>query len=95
MVAKLEENEEEVWNNEWDENENENESDNIVRGDALERQQILHDQDEEEMEDEIRANLHSKVTSSLHNYKVAGIALIIALISFTINTVRRYTRCLY
>ena len=71
-----------VWNNEWDENES-------VDGDHLEFQQpqILHDPDEEEMEDEIRANLRSKVTSSLHKYKVAGVALIIALISFTINTV--------
>ena len=63
----------------------------------LESQQILRDlefiddQEDEELEDEIRANLSSKVSSSLHAYKLAGIALIVALVSFTLNTVK--SRC--
>ena len=80
-----------VWNNDWDDVDS-------TLGDtrALESQHILGnpngtggiiDEDEEAMEDEIRANLSSKITSSLHAYKIAGIALIITLISFTINTV--------
>ena len=81
MTPGNEENVEDAWNNEWDDNESTTEGQH-------ETQQILHDPDEEEMEDEIQANLKSKITSSLHNYKVAGVALIIALISFTINTVR-------
>lgn len=71
-----------AWNNDWDDNDSTG---------ALETQQILNpnmlDEDEEEIEDEIRANLSSKITSSLHAYKIAGVALIITLISFTINTV--------
>jgi hypothetical protein len=71
-----------AWNNEWDDNDSTG---------ALESQQILHqnviDEDEDEIEDEIRANLNSKITSSLHAYKIAGLALIVTLISFTINTV--------
>lgn len=79
-----------VWNNDWDDN------DSTVGDRALESQHILGypdgrggviDEDEEAIEDEIRANLSSKITSSLHAYKIAGIALIITLISFTINTV--------
>ena len=84
-------NSEEMWNNEWDDNESitggEGEG-RGVEGGQLERQQILQDQDEEEMEEEIRANMNSRIISSLHNYKIAGFALIITLISFTINTVR-------
>ena len=80
-----------VWNNEWDD-----ENDSTLGDRALESQHILGypngsggviDEDEEAIEDEIRANLSSKITSSLHAYKIAGIALIITLISFTINTV--------
>ena len=70
-----------AWNNDWDDNDSTG---------ALETQQILNrndGEDDDEIEDEIRANLSSKVTSSLHAYKIAGIALIITLISFTINTV--------
>jgi hypothetical protein len=72
----------EVWDNEWDDSES-------TTGEGHQQLQpvLLHDQDEEEMEEEIRANLSSKVTSSLHSYRVAGFALIITLISFTINTV--------
>src|SRR5271155_3392577 len=79
-----------VWNNDWDDN------DSTLGDRALESQHILGypdgrgdviDEDEEAIEDEIRANLSSKITSSLHAYKIAGIALIITLISFTINTV--------
>jgi|SRR5271170_4850615 hypothetical protein len=79
-----------VWNNDWDDN------DSTLGDRALESQHILGhpnssdsviDEDEEAIEDEIRANLNSKITSSLHAYKIAGIALIITLISFTINTV--------
>src|SRR5277367_2409871 len=79
-----------VWNNDWDDN------DSTLGDRALESQRILGypngsggviDEDEEAIEDEIRANLSSKITSSLHAYKIAGIALIITLISFTINTV--------
>jgi hypothetical protein len=79
-----------VWNNDWDDN------DSTLGDGALESQHILGypdgrggmiDEDEEAIEDEIRANLSSKITSSLHAYKIAGIALIITLISFTINTV--------
>jgi hypothetical protein len=68
-----------AWNNDWDDD------DDSIRG--LESQQILQENEDHEIEDEIRANLNSKITSSLHAYKVAGIALIITLISFTINTV--------
>jgi hypothetical protein len=71
-----------VWNNDWDDNDS-------IAG-ALESQQILGDgvdDDDEDIENEIRANLSSKITSSLHAYKIAGLALIITLISFTINTV--------
>lgn len=73
-----------AWNNDWDD------SDSIG---ALESQQILPnddtiiDDEDQEIEDEIRANLSSKITSSLHAYKIAGVALVVALISFTINTV--------
>jgi hypothetical protein len=69
---------EEAWDNEWDD------SDSTA---VHESTQILRDQDADEIEDEIRANLTSKITSSLHAYKLAGIALVIVLISFTINTV--------
>jgi hypothetical protein len=76
------ENDDMAWNNDWDDNDSTG---------ALESQRILNpdmfDEDEEEIEDEIRANLSSKITSSLHAYKIAGVALIITLISFTINTV--------
>jgi len=77
------ENDDMAWNNDWDDNDSTG---------ALESQQILHsrgdvDEDEIEIEDEIRANLSSKITSSLHAYKIAGLALIITLVSFTINTV--------
>lgn len=74
-----------AWNDEWD--------DNDSTAGALESQHILNanvidgTDDDNEIEDEIRANLSSKITSSLHAYKIAGIALLIALISFTINTV--------
>jgi hypothetical protein len=67
-----------AWDNDWDDNESTVEH---------ETQQILHDPVEEQIQDEIRANLSSKITSSLYAYKVAGIALIITLICFTINTV--------
>ena len=74
-----------TWNNDWDDN------DSIG---ALESQQMLHrnnivgrEVDVDEIEEEIRANLSSKITSSLHTYKIAGIALIVVLVSFTINTV--------
>src|SRR5271169_1478207 len=80
-----------VWNNDWDDN------DSTLGARDLESQHILAppngssggviDEDEEAIEDEIRANPSSKITSSLHAYKIAGIALIITLISFTINTV--------
>jgi hypothetical protein len=79
-----EDNDDMVWNNDWDDD------DDIATARALETQQILiprRDPDDEAIEDEIRANLSSKITSSLHAYKVAGVALIVALISFTINTV--------
>jgi hypothetical protein len=68
-----------AWDADWDDNES----------NTHETQQILHNNNvsAEEIEDEIRANLTSKITSSLHAYKIAGIALIITLISFTINTV--------
>jgi hypothetical protein len=76
------ENDDMAWNNDWDDDDSTG---------ALESQRILNpdmlDDDEEEIEDEIRANLSSKITSSLHAYKIAGVALIITLISFTINTV--------
>jgi hypothetical protein len=74
-----------AWDADWDDNESI----------AHETQQILHNDDDvstEEIEDEIRANLTSKITSSLHAYKIAGIALIITLISFTINTVSPFSR---
>jgi hypothetical protein len=48
---------------------------------------LVVDPDEDLMEEEIRANLSAKITSSAHAYKLAGVALIITLISFTINTV--------
>ena len=73
-----------TWNNDWDDNDSTG---------ALESQQILNrnnlvdGEEDDEIEDEIRANLSSKITSSLHAYKIAGIALIVALITFTINTV--------
>jgi hypothetical protein len=70
-----------TWSNDWDDNDSTG---------ALESQQMLDRYDEgeeDEIEEEIRANLSSKVTSSLHAYKIAGIALIVTLISFTINTV--------
>ena len=72
-----------AWSNDWDDSESTG---------ALESQQMLDqysvdEGEEDEIEDEIRANLSSKVTSSLHAYKIAGIALIVTLISFTINTV--------
>ena len=76
-----------TWNNDWDDNDSTG---------ALESQQILNrnnlvdGEDDDEIEDEIRANLSSKITSSLHAYKIAGIALIVALISFTINTVNQF-----
>jgi len=71
------------WNNDWEDNDSTAD---------LEHQQILNEtrymnDEDEEIEDEIRANLSSKITSTLHAYKVAGAALIIALIAFTINTV--------
>jgi hypothetical protein len=69
------------WNNDWDERES------IT--DVSESQRILDpvDRDEDEIENEIRANLSSRVVSSLQAYKIAGLALIIALISFALNTV--------
>ena len=70
-----------VWDNDWDDTES------TTGGGALESQQILRDQDEEEIEDEIRDNLSHKISSSLHAYKIASIALLITLVSFTINTV--------
>lgn len=85
-----------VWNNEWDDN------DSTLGDRELESQRILGypngsggviDEDEEAIEDEIRANLSSKVSSSLHAYKIAGVALIITLISFTINTVLSRGHC--
>lgn len=74
-----------TWNNDWDDNDSTG---------ALESQQIFHrnlvdGEEDDEIEDEIRANLSSKITSSLHAYKIAGIALIVTLISFTINTVNQ------
>src|ERR1700755_806323 len=71
-----------AWNNDWDD-------DNDSTG-ALESQQILQGAEDQGIEDEIQANLNSKIASSVHAYKVAGIALIITLISFTINTVVLY-----
>lgn len=85
-----------AWNNEWDDN------DSTLGDRELESQHILGypngsggviDEDEEAIEDEIRANLSSKVSSSLHAYKIAGVALIITLISFTINTVLSRGQC--
>jgi hypothetical protein len=72
------EDEDMVWNNDWDDNDSNS---------ALERQQILQETSDTDIEDEIRANLDSKITSSRHAYKVAGLALIVVLISFTLNTV--------
>jgi hypothetical protein len=68
-----------AWNNDWDD-------DNDSIG-GLESQHILQNAEDQDIEDEIQANLSSKIASSAHAYKVAGIALIITLISFTINTV--------
>ena len=70
--------EEAAWDNEWDDNDS-------VAG--LETQQILDEREDEDIENEIRTNLSSKITSTLHAYKIAGFALIIVLVSFTINTV--------
>jgi hypothetical protein len=84
MSTKLRDPEDMVWDNDnWDDTE-----DTLAR--TGETQRILGggDGDEDELEREIQANLSSKVTSSLHAYKVAGVALIITLISFTINTVQ-------
>jgi hypothetical protein len=73
-----------VWNNDWDDDDSTG---------ALESQRILPNDDtiigyeDQEIEDEIQANLSSKITSSLHAYKIAGFALVVALVSFTINTV--------
>jgi len=67
-----------VWNNDWDDNESNG---------ALERQQILRESADLDIEDEIRANLNAKITSSRHAYQVAGVALIVVLVSFTLNTV--------
>jgi len=74
------------WDHEWEDNDSTaavHESQHIVPSGST----VLLDPDEEEMENEIRANLSSRITSSLHAYKVAGFALIVALVSFTINTV--------
>jgi hypothetical protein len=67
-----------AWSNDWDDAESTG---------AVERQQILHETSDTDIDDEIRANLNSKITSSRHAYKVAGIALIVVLVSFTLNTV--------
>ena len=78
----LEDNNEVALNIDWDDNDS---------TEALESQQILSDDTtldvDPELEEEIRANLSSKLTSSLHAYKIAGLALIVALVSFTLNTV--------
>jgi hypothetical protein len=73
-----------TWNNDWDDNDS---TGALESQQMLNRNNLLDGEDDDEIEDEIRANLSSKVTSSLHAYKIAGIALIITLISFTINTV--------
>src|SRR5579859_969244 len=78
MAAGSEDEDDMVWNNDWDDNESTG---------ALERQQILHESADTEFDDEIRANLNSKIASSRHAYKVAGIALLVVLVSFTLNTV--------
>jgi hypothetical protein len=80
----------------WDDDAWEDNGDSPA-ADASESQQILRggerspvldpDADEDDIETEIRANLSSKITSKLHAYKVAALALIVALVSFTINTV--------
>src|SRR5580704_15601465 len=83
-----------TWDNNWEDdiNEGDEEHGNSIPVDSAEVQRSLllrddDDDDEQEMEEEIRANLSSKVSSRVHAYKVAGIALLITLVSFTINTV--------
>ena len=80
------EQEEMAWNNDWDDNDSTGalESQHMLNPT---RNSMLPDEEDDEIEDEIRVNLSSKIRSSLHAYKIAGIALIVVLISFTINTV--------
>ena len=67
------EQEEMAWNNDWDDNDSTR---------ALESQQMLNptrnsmlpDEEDDEIEHEIRVNLSSKIRSSLHAYKIASIA---------------------
>jgi hypothetical protein len=82
-----------AWDNEWDDNDSaagpngSGERQHILRRSGDADRETAFDPDEDDIENEIRTNLNSKITSSLHAYKIAGVALIVALISFTINTV--------
>ena len=68
---------EQAWNNDdWDDHE---ETLAIAETDA-----ILHPTP---LDDVIRTNLDAKIQTSKHAYKIAGIALIVCLVAFTINTV--------
>lgn len=84
-----EDNDDMAWSEDWEDD------GDVATARALETQQILPggDPDEEELEDEIRANLSSKITSTLHAYKIAGVALIVTLITFTVNTVCHVLFC--
>jgi hypothetical protein len=82
-----------AWDNDWEDNDwtagadGTGERQHILRRSVDADRDAVFDPDEEDIENEIRTNLNSKITSSLHAYKIAGVALIVALISFTINTV--------
>lgn len=75
-----------TWNNNW----NDDESISC----AFESQRILDNTQggDQEMENDVPTNMESKTLSNLHTYKIAGAALIIALVSFTVNTVSNRCR---
>jgi hypothetical protein len=88
-----------AWDNDWEDNDStagangSGERQHILRRSGDADRDAVFDPDEDDIENEIRTNLNSKITSSLHAYKIAGVALIVALISFTINTVAARLSC--